>query len=98
MNKIKFAVLMAYIQRLIFNQNQLSYYEVEEIEKLIKEGMEDTNTEPKITTTLLHYFIRIMHKGENRTEAIKLHHMMTGYALKESKNFIDSCWRGPITS
>lgn len=89
MDKIKFAILIAYIQRMITDHQhlQLSFHEINEIDALIN----DANTSKPYADDI-NALIEVMAQGSSKIEAIKFHRSLTGYGLKESKDIIDRYW------
>lgn len=84
MDKIKFATLIAYIQKLIKLDMQLSYYEIKEIDKMINEGPQAG----LISSEKLDFLMGSI-RNTNKIEAIKAYRAMTGQGLKESKDAVE---------
>lgn len=82
MDKIKFAVLIATIQRMINRGGTLDNEGISEIDRL-------TINEPnKVNPQLIHDLLAAM-KKEGFIEAIKAYRTLTGEGLKESKDAIE---------
>lgn len=98
MNKIGFAVLIAYVQKLIDrgisnNSYALSFGDAQDIEGLIKEGMP---TGP-VKASELDYLLSCMGTEGKKIEAIKTYRAMTGEGLKESKDAVERHWVQRVT-
>ena len=90
LDRLKFAKLISYITHAC---GSLSDNTIEEIDSLIEfevPALEQEKIYP--TAGQIEQLIALMAEGTRKIEAIKLHRVLTGYGLKESKDAIERHW------
>lgn len=90
LDKVRFATLIGFISRSAGVTFSVS--EIVEIDDIIDMPIPEP-VEKIINVDQLHTLMALMQEGTQKIEAIKQHRMMTGYALKESKDAVEKYWR-----
>lgn len=86
MDKLVFARLVAKIQYLVNQGREIDGNDICHINELVTDVVAG-----RFTTELLTEMMVAMNAGR-KIEAIKAHRLMTGWALKESKDWVEANW------
>ncbi len=93
LGKHDFAKLIAYIQKIMVTKDNLSSYEIEDIDDMIDFNV--PQPDPVIirpSNDDVDKLLMLMQEGTRKIEAIKMHRTITGYGLKESKDAVEKYW------
>jgi len=87
LDKFKFAQVVNWLSHK--GMYELDKFDLAQLDNLLDIEQPVFQATPADINTLM----QLMAEGTRKIEAIKLHHQMTGYGLKESKDEIEKYWR-----
>lgn len=89
MDKYELAKLVSMVS--VWTGRQLDHGEISDLESFYKVP------EQKINSSNLQDFMKLMHEGNQKIEAIKAYRTFTGEGLREAKEAVDKYWGGVLS-